>query len=371
MTVPNEIIKTELFEQFTITNIKKEPDIVEIDEQIFLSGISASPKEPIDSNINECFEDSIIVYDEIVKEEPVFYDANESQIVSIPKSEEDLSAVKITVPWTIPTFFTSKPKEDKIFECHICRCQTDHIGLLKWHLQERHPQPIPTQTQRPQNSNPKTPNVKQPNLKKKNLEKNVPEKKPRQRKSKKIDQKPTIHSTKQNSTSQIGEKINVCKFCGRSFINLHRLENHERVHRNEQPFKCSLCPKKYNTKVSLQTHMRIHSGILSRFPRKPVKIVKNIEQDEFLKFHKYECYMCTFNGLLWELQAHMKEDHTGEKVFKCKTCSKKFLRKPFLKTHMRLHAKIDTVECEVCGKVLACKENLTIHMRYHTGNYLN
>ncbi|XP_031639872.1 zinc finger protein 658-like [Contarinia nasturtii] len=366
----SKVFKTEQFEQLIIANIKKEPDIIEIDEQTYSNGISANEsKESIDSNINKIFEDTVI-YDEIVKEEPVFFDPIESQVLSISKTEGELVAFKNIVSFTIPTM-SKKPKQKKMFECHICRCQTENIGLLKWHLKERHSKEFIVQNQRSQNPDTKKQNIKQQIFKKRTSDK---KQKLKRKKSKMLNQQSKLNSLQFSSPSQqITEKVHECTYCRRKFNTFQRRENHERVHTKKQPFKCSVCIKKYNTKVSLQIHMRIHNGISLKSQRhkggKKLKIVKNIEPDEFLKFRSFECYLCTFHGLLWALQAHMKEDHTGEKVFQCKICSKKFLQKPFLKTHMLLHTKIYQVECPVCGKLLACKENLNIHMRYHSGDF--
>ena len=73
------------------------------------------------------------------------------------------------------------------------------------------------------------------------------------------------------------------------------LETHERVHTEEEPYKCKQCGKCFNQPVNLRTHERVHTG------EKPFKC--------------RQCGKCFSQA--GNLRTHQRV-HTGEKPFKCK-----------------------------------------------------
>lgn len=52
-----------------------------------------------------------------------------------------------------------------------------------------------------------------------------------------------------------------CKFCGKYFKKMFRMQNHLRIHTGDKPFVCHTCGKAFNQETTLRTHMRIHSGL--------------------------------------------------------------------------------------------------------------
>ncbi|XP_031636842.1 zinc finger protein OZF-like, partial [Contarinia nasturtii] len=410
MEVPNKVIKTE-FEQFAIANIKKEPDIIEIDEEIFLNEISTPSKELIGPNIDESFVDAI-VHDELVKEEYVFYDANELQFLPIQEVEEASKTSKNIGHTTNPpgSGLSKQSEQKKCFECYICRTQTENIVFLKWHLQERHHS---LQSQRLQKQNMKKENMEKQTSKKRKLMENSKENELKKWKLKKQISKQQYlqESHQQGNQHERGhslliattENIFECSYCRRKFNTMQRCQNHERIHTNKKPFKCPVCLKYYNTKDSMALHLRIHSGekpyscekcnmkfrlkcqrdrhhikahikgFALKEPKKVqlIKVFNSYDEDKISisNYQIFECYLCslTFSNKRLLLKLHMKEKHTGEKVFQCKTCFKKLLDKYTFQKHIQTHSI--QFECQICGKGFARKEGLTIHMQFHTGSF--
>nr|CAB3267909.1 ZF(C2H2)-33 zinc finger protein [Phallusia mammillata] len=53
----------------------------------------------------------------------------------------------------------------------------------------------------------------------------------------------------------------VCKFCGKAFINIYRLQRHMLTHNEgSRKFACDVCTKSFKYKHHLKEHKRIHSG---------------------------------------------------------------------------------------------------------------
>ena len=97
-----------------------------------------------------------------------------------------------------------------------------------------------------------------------------------------------------DNISQILTGWKKCHICWKSFTNQYNLDNHERIHTGDKPFKCKICNKSFAQKGHLDRHKRIHTG------EKP-----------------FECDIC---GQKFSNSSHLKDHHKthiGEKKFKC------------------------------------------------------
>ena len=59
--------------------------------------------------------------------------------------------------------------------------------------------------------------------------------------------------------------------------------------------------------------------------------------------------------------------HTGEKLFNCKICDKKFANKFTLVRHQATHSDVRNFKCSICpdGRFFKTKSQLSHHMVYH------
>ncbi|GBP30955.1 Zinc finger protein 37 homolog [Eumeta japonica] len=48
-----------------------------------------------------------------------------------------------------------------------------------------------------------------------------------------------------------------CSYCGKGFYHSYNLQVHERTHRNERPFACTICNSTYGTNSGLQRHLKV------------------------------------------------------------------------------------------------------------------
>ncbi|CAG7829480.1 unnamed protein product [Allacma fusca] len=118
----------------------------------------------------------------------------------------------------------------------------------------------------------------------------------------------------------------------------------EDITEDDRQYKCTLCPKSFNSRSILNYHSRIHSG------ERPFK-----------------CNVCdkTFaqrGGLATHALVH-----SGEKPYHCDDCGKSFRQKYHLTQHQLIHSGLKPFSCEICHKSFNVKMNLREHMRRHTG----
>ena len=132
----------------------------------------------------------------------------------------------------------------------------------------------------------------------------------------------------------------ICGTCGRSFLQLSYLAQHERVHTGERPFACRTCDKTYRLRYALKVHERKHRG------EKP--------------------YLCAECGKAFPCNSSLRQHekrHITTRSHVCPTCGKAFNGKEALTRHRRIHDGLRPFVCGVCGRAFETRYHLVRHGR--------
>ncbi|KAL8604662.1 hypothetical protein ACOMHN_013442 [Nucella lapillus] len=139
-----------------------------------------------------------------------------------------------------------------------------------------------------------------------------------------------------------------CEICGVHLKSAKSLKHHiAAIHRNDRPYKCSLCEKSFVFKTKLNCHMKYNHAEGGRL------------------FH---CDKCGHRFIDPKgLKSHQRSVHSSEKPFKCSHCPSAFARKYTLGVHMRLHTGEKPFRCTECLQAFVQKPSLLLHLKSHHG----
>ncbi|GBP42780.1 Zinc finger protein 559 [Eumeta japonica] len=162
----------------------------------------------------------------------------------------------------------------------------------------------------------------------------------------------------------------ICDVCGKSFINGKRLKVHKRTHEKGN-YPCHECGKILKTKTSKANHMEsAHSKrtLKCQICFKTMKHyndrIKHMSEAHNIT-HKFKCPICPREyNIKHYLATHLRQTH-GHKNKKCQECGMAFITNHGLKKHMLKHTGEKPFTCEICSKSYARNYTLREHMRVH------
>lgn len=144
----------------------------------------------------------------------------------------------------------------------------------------------------------------------------------------------------------------ICKICSQSFAKITDVLLHEeKFHNNSKRiFKCKQCKEKFKRKVYLNNHMRIH--------------YQNDNNKNNIQPNTYECDICkncysTYRNIERHIKMHMK----CFDVYDCPICEKSFSRQRQMNAHILTHVGAKPFVCDICNKSYLQKSYLMIHIR--------
>jgi len=107
-----------------------------------------------------------------------------------------------------------------------------------------------------------------------------------------------------------------CAVCGKRFLKLSSLEDHQVRHESVRHFACMFCPKRCAIKQDLDRHLRSHSGEASLV-----------------------CQYCSREFVHRTTYINHVRRHIGERPYHCRPCGKQFGTLNILKKHQASHQR--------------------------------
>ncbi|KAL2096895.1 hypothetical protein ACEWY4_006102 [Coilia grayii] len=164
---------------------------------------------------------------------------------------------------------------------------------------------------------------------------------------------------------------NQCDVCDRILSSATSLECHRRIHSGERPWVCERCGKGFPDGRGLRRHLLIHNPKRHQCTDCGKSFVYVFQLRNHQVIHtnemEYDCKVCGKRFKSKSTRATHMHLHTGEKPFTCTVCSKKFRHRMSYNTHMQRHRGEKRYVCLTCKKPFADPNNLKAHKRVHTG----
>lgn len=139
-------------------------------------------------------------------------------------------------------------------------------------------------------------------------------------------------------------QIKKCRLCPYVTHFIANLKAHMRDHADQKkPFPCHKCPKRFTNLLDMERHLKINkhrhrfycNGCHRGFP-----FIKQgmAHEEKCPKLRRYECFMgdgfktCSLSNI----EGHMRM-HSGEKLYKCQVCHKRYAYLKDLLKHAIVH----------------------------------
>ncbi|XP_072018369.1 uncharacterized protein [Amphiura filiformis] len=162
----------------------------------------------------------------------------------------------------------------------------------------------------------------------------------------------------------------VCMYCDRKVKGKMGLASHMKTHVGETPFECKQCGDEFASREELTQHRTNHVDdkialkchhCVKTFPSL-LKLQRHLgEISTGFKCTRSKCNKCG-KGFAsnYRRDIHMREAHTGEDIFRCTNCRKKFLQESELSQHVETGCQ--SLKCQECDKFFKRKSFLKDHI---------
>lgn len=200
-----------------------------------------------------------------------------------------------------------------------------------------------------------------------------------------------------NNTKQ-RSKIYSCKYCEytaekRKLLNVHSTESHVGFSkRSQKPFvhtemvlrakmehdgkvyyHCDECGKNLNSPYTFYWHIRIHTGeriFTCHLCGKRFRVNQGLARHLRETHDGIKNIPCDLCGRMFSTRRNAEDHrriHTGERPYVCNVCGKTFKQKASLFVHNRTHSDVFPFKCSYCEQTFRTRPPLMVHITKHTG----
>lgn len=163
----------------------------------------------------------------------------------------------------------------------------------------------------------------------------------------------------------------ICDICSKGFRLKHHIVIHLRTHTGQRDFKCELCSKTFAQSSHLSLHLKaLHYGDLAfPCPCCEKRFIHRGDLHRHCKTHRNELpFSCRNCGRRFD-DEHAKKSHESDcksQLHKCELCAYETPVSSRFKTHMRKHTNERPFQCDICPKNFLYKQNLENHVKTHS-----
>ncbi|XP_055712279.1 zinc finger protein 184-like [Phlebotomus papatasi] len=163
-------------------------------------------------------------------------------------------------------------------------------------------------------------------------------------------------------------RIHPCPYCDKKFTQKNSVQSHINcMHFKEKPFICEECGKSCGQKSALKQHMETHTEERPFKCFMCPKMFKSAQQAKMHEiWHKDITYPCPHCDLKLKSKITLRSHmlvHSDVRKYKCNYCGNEFKRSKTLKNHLILHTGQRPYECPFCDKTFAHGSNCRSHQK--------
>lgn len=163
-------------------------------------------------------------------------------------------------------------------------------------------------------------------------------------------------------------------YSAQAYLSMHMKKKHRmKAPKNEFPYECEFCKKKFRRSTNFKNHVRVHTGIR---PFDCKECGKRFSQAAYLVIHTrthtkekpFPCTLCDRAFISGSLLGNHYKRHNDIRPHKCDQCEQCFHTPHDLREHTRSkHTDEKPFQCDVCGRVFAKQQFLRQHQHLHDG----
>ncbi|GFO29156.1 Zinc finger protein 729 [Plakobranchus ocellatus] len=173
---------------------------------------------------------------------------------------------------------------------------------------------------------------------------------------------------------EASDKYN-CIACPKTFSHKKSLKRHQREEHNNFPVSCLVCKRSFVTLHGLRNHIKVHKkeSTSDSSPKyEPGLLYGETEMNSKSLSHESTPVQCETCGLVCDnfylLKFHVKSIHLDlQKTHICETCGKAFESGRQLARHRNIHHKGEKFSCQYCMNTFRKRRAYEQHINVHTG----